>query len=96
MAELDFITFMKDVDTSLRVANKQGSPQNIFCTKRYSQDTSRWSCRISILGIWAELALCCVPYFVSITVKLEFYINIKVVGIRVSFPNHIYSLQTKF
>ena len=81
MAELDFITFMKDVDTSLRVANKQGSPQIIFCTKRYSQDTSRWSCRISILGIWAELALCCVPYFVSITAESKFDINVRVVGL---------------
>lgn len=39
MIKLDFIFFMKDIDTYFMVANNQESPTNIFRTKIYNQNT---------------------------------------------------------
>ena len=39
-AKMEFISFIKDVGTSLKLANNQESPQNALCTKRYKQNTN--------------------------------------------------------
>ena len=69
---------MKYVGTSLKVENKQESPQNIFCTKNIFKTLTTVHTGF-LISIWTKLVLCCVVFFESITAKLEFYINIRVI-----------------
>ena len=74
------------------LSNNKESSQNTFSTKRYNQNTNSCTDRISNSRSWIELVLCYVPYFESITAKLEFSIALIVVELKIIFPNHTYSL----
>lgn len=92
---------MKDLGTSLELANNYESPKITFCTKSSKQNTKSWTYMISNCRSWTELLLCCVPNFKSITEKLVFYINMRDVGIRNSFIKNIIifklsSMETDF